>query len=333
MKTEVEVMSQPRKFGLNQVYPNPGLISESRDKVQDLDVIAIHGLNAESPKTWIAWKIDGDPNSGNVHWLKDENMLPSILPNARIFTYDWNAGTEKHAATDTLFGHADALLYKLHIKRHRYGSADRPIIWVASCFGGLLLAKALHRASEVNNSYQNILHATAGIVFLGTPFQGGHKGFYTAAEARVVVAMATGAEANNELLKYMRDDATRGGRGELDEVVARFTELVAHPNYKFPIECYYETEKTNLKYLVPDINKLPQGFLSTLDSNGMGVLVERHSACLQGVPSRQLNVRHAMLSKFPSPDNDSFEQISYTLSSFAEGAEYLLKSKSKDPLY
>jgi hypothetical protein len=40
-----------------------------------------------------------------------------------------------------------------------------------------------------------------------------------------------------------------------------------------------------------------------------------------------------MLSKFSSPDDDSFEQISYTLSSFAEGAGYLLKSKSKDLMY
>ncbi|KAM3088293.1 hypothetical protein ACMFMG_002347 [Clarireedia jacksonii] len=321
-------MSQPRKFGLNQVYPNP---DECRDKIQDLDVVAIHGLNAESPKTWIAWKIDGDPNSGNVHWLKDHDMLPSHLPNARIFTYDWNAGTEKNAATDTLFGHADALLRRLHIKRDGYGTTDRPIIWIASCFGGLLLAKALHRASEVNNQCQNILHATAGIVFLGTPFQGGHKGFYTAAEARIAVAMAAGADVNNELLKYMRDDATRGGRGELDEVVARFTELVAHADYKFPIECYYETEKTDLKGLVRDMDELPQWFLSSLDSNGRGVLVERHSACLQGMQSRQLNVRHAMLSKFSSPNDDSFEQIAYTLKSFAKRAEYLLKSKSESP--
>jgi hypothetical protein len=132
--------------------------------------------------------------------------------------------------------------------------------------------QALHRASEVNNAYRNILHATAGIVFLGTPFQGGHKGFYTAAEARVVVAMAAGAEVNDQLLKYMRDDATRGGRGELDEVVARFTELVSHPHHKFPIECYYETGKTDLKNLLQHMDELPQGFLSSLDSNGMGVV-------------------------------------------------------------
>lgn len=109
-------------------------------------------------------------------------------------------------------------------------------------------------------------------MFLGTPFQGSHKGFYTAAEARLAVALASGAETSGELLKYIQDDATCGGRGELDDVVMRFTQLVAHNKYKIPIECYYESMKTDMRGLVKNINDLPEGFAKTLDENGRAVV-------------------------------------------------------------
>jgi hypothetical protein len=67
--------------------------------------------------TWEAWKIDGDPSSGTVHWLKDQFMLPSKIPNSRIFTYDWNANYDKDAATEGLLGHADSFLRKVHMQR------------------------------------------------------------------------------------------------------------------------------------------------------------------------------------------------------------------------
>jgi hypothetical protein len=45
--------------------------------------------------------------------LKDEDMLPSKIPNARIFTYDWKAETILDAAQEDLKTHANSLLSKL----------------------------------------------------------------------------------------------------------------------------------------------------------------------------------------------------------------------------
>lgn len=67
----------------------------------------------------MSWKEDGDPTSGQVHWLQDRNMLPSVIPNARIFTYDWNANFDYNPSADILLGHADALLDRLHIHRSK----------------------------------------------------------------------------------------------------------------------------------------------------------------------------------------------------------------------
>lgn len=80
-------------------------------------VIALHGLDAQSPKTWVAWRIETDRNSGDVFWLGDEDMLPSSLPEARILTYDWNANYDNNASEDIFLNHADSLLRQLHVDR------------------------------------------------------------------------------------------------------------------------------------------------------------------------------------------------------------------------
>ena len=65
-------------------------------------------------------------------------MLSAAVPDARIYTYDWNAKAFDNAPVQTLFGHADNLLGLLDAER---SDPHRPIIFVASCFGGLILAE------------------------------------------------------------------------------------------------------------------------------------------------------------------------------------------------
>ena len=101
---------------------------------------------------------------------------------------------------------------------------DRPVVFLASCFGGLLLSKvcvppslhvgtshhrvpladgcqALHRASERNSRYKNILDQTVGIAFIGVPFRGSHTTLYNTCHLRVSLALHMGAEANNNLVQ------------------------------------------------------------------------------------------------------------------------------------
>jgi hypothetical protein len=92
-------------------------------------------LETGSPRTWEYRKKDG---SGGVNWISDSDMLPACVPEARIYTYDWDANCFQDAPVQTLLGHADNLLALVTGER---GSRDRPIIFVASCFGGLILAE------------------------------------------------------------------------------------------------------------------------------------------------------------------------------------------------
>ena len=49
-------------------------------------------------------------------WLQDNDMLPDIIPEGRIFTYDYNANYTE-APVETLLGHADTLLNLIHYER------------------------------------------------------------------------------------------------------------------------------------------------------------------------------------------------------------------------
>ncbi|XP_044720024.1 ankyrin repeats (3 copies) domain-containing protein [Hirsutella rhossiliensis] len=283
--------TEPRKFGLNQVYPDQ---SDGSIKT-DLDIIAIHGLDTQSPGTWVAWKDDGDPTSGHVHWLQDQNMLPSVIPNARIFTYDWNANFDDNPATDLLLGHADALLDRLHICRFK-DSGNRPPY----------------------SSHPALVVCCWSRHFTG---RGSHESFFTATQLRVVVAIHMRGDSSSELVKYLGNDA--GGRGELDEIVQRFCEMVEDKEFKFPMVCFYETQPTDFTTV---IRKLPPEFIKCLGSDNKGILVERHSACLQGPRRIGLDVRHAMLSKYAGPEDDAFKRVSTRLLGILESLPRLQAS-------
>ncbi|KAI1839817.1 hypothetical protein JX266_013975, partial [Neoarthrinium moseri] len=284
---------QPQSFGLHQVYPDAG--EDDGDK--DVDIIAIHGLDTQSPRQWVAWKQDGDANSGEVHWLKDAHMLPHKIPNARIFTYDWNANIDRGAAADGLLGFADGFLEELHMQKSE-NSKDRPIIFVASCFGGLLLIRALHRASESQSEYHHILQSTAGVVFLGTPFQGSDETFRTAAH-------------------FLGQDH------KLDELVQVFRETVRKPQFSFPITCYYETLASDFR----DLRKqLPPDLASILQQDS-GILVNKHSAALPGERALPLNVRHSMICKYAEPENKAFRTLSFRLEEMVRNAGQVLSKK------
>ncbi|KAK8002369.1 response regulator [Apiospora arundinis] len=150
-----------QRLGLHRLVP-----AEGTTDTTTLDIIAIHGLDTESPRTWI-W----EKNGTQVHWLRDSDMLPAAIPEARIYTYDWDAKVFDHAPVQDLLDHADNLLGQVAAERSQNSEA-RPLIFVASCFGGLVLAEAICRAAQEGSPYRGVLLATVGAVFLATPFAG-----------------------------------------------------------------------------------------------------------------------------------------------------------------
>jgi hypothetical protein len=71
-------------------------------------VVVVHGLNGHRDKTWTAAK--------GVHWLRD--LLPSEIPNARIFCWGYDANTYgNRVSCQYLYDHAKSLVSDLCLKR------------------------------------------------------------------------------------------------------------------------------------------------------------------------------------------------------------------------
>ncbi|KAI8623482.1 ARM repeat-containing protein [Xylariaceae sp. FL1651] len=307
------------RVGLVQQFPDPEDPVATRSAI--VDVVALHGLRAQSPKTWIAWKDGKSAASGEVNWLRDPTMLPSVVPKARILTYDWNANYAENASGDRFLGHAEALLNRLQQNRRANERSNRPLVFIASCFGGLLLAKALTRAAHQHQSSEahRIFKSTAGIVFLGTPFRGSWEEGYYIAKYRYCSRQNEGLGGSEELIQYLRHDGrsdARGGPSPLDDMVREFAEVINSDKYKPKIVFFYETFETKLE---PHLKGLPADRLK-INPSKSAVVVPQNSACLDGFQRFGLDVRHNLLHKHADPEGDAFKQISKQVKDFVEQA-------------
>jgi hypothetical protein len=70
--------------------------------------VAVHGLGTHSPLTWEACNYD--PSKANINWLRDDDMLPSVVPNARILTFDYDADYHNDAPVTSLLALGDKLV-------------------------------------------------------------------------------------------------------------------------------------------------------------------------------------------------------------------------------
>lgn len=94
------------------------------------------------------------------------------------FIYDWPAdlfqGSDSTPWIVEEF--ARRLLTGFQSMRHTLATSsqgkDRPIFFIPSCLGGIILMKALIMAGSPQSDYVSIRKATRGMVFLATPFPG-----------------------------------------------------------------------------------------------------------------------------------------------------------------
>ncbi|KAI0547023.1 armadillo-type protein [Xylaria curta] len=281
---------------LNQVYPT----SES-ETATNIDVIALHGLDTNSSETW-TWKHRGNPEQQGVNWLKDPCMLPKRIPTARIFTCDWPASIfqEKHTIQMTMKELARRLL--LSIRSRLDPCPTRPILFIASCLGGIVLTQAMAIASDNGSEYEPLWRETRGIVFLATPFGG--TSFKDIAQLAVrileIKAYFTGTVVTNLLASLQGSDQF------LQELVAKFTSICVQPAkaQSCQLAIFYETKMSN-----PYRKAMPEVIADLL--NKPKLLVDSSSARLHIVRDPiALDRTHIMMNKFAGPEDNAFNDVS-----------------------
>jgi hypothetical protein len=224
--------------GLRQVYPTSDGTEKDDEPGPDIDIIAIHGLDTNSEKTW-TWRGDGC----KVNWLTDTDMLPSRVDRVRIFTYDWPANLLQPSNLVQKTQGEFAILLFAEIRSRILGdparSKDRPILFIASCLGGIVLMKALVGAGQ---AYQSVRRATRGIVFLATPFRG--TSFQDVAALAEPGLNAWARIRGQEVIKLLT--AVKEPTLDLVQLVQDFTSLCQDKDYPCHISTFYEKGKTSL---------------------------------------------------------------------------------------
>ncbi|KAL3475982.1 hypothetical protein BJX99DRAFT_270797 [Aspergillus californicus] len=124
-------------------------------------IVAVHGMNiANRPdhaeNTWTDQETD-------TNWLKD--LLPSVIPYARILAYCYNANILFGASAAGIKEQADNLLLCLSNKRK--AAPARPIIFITHSMGGILVKEAIATAYHGDETYASIPAMTYGIFFFG----------------------------------------------------------------------------------------------------------------------------------------------------------------------
>jgi hypothetical protein len=230
-------MAHETAVRLTQVYPLPG-----DDQKTDIDIIAIHGLDTKSPDTWV-WKSKIPPK--NVNWLKDKHMLPTKVENARIFTCDWPAVLlqESISSSSTALEHsASCLLESIRqlLAANKMVGPHRPILFIASCLGGIILIKALDIDDSYDHNEQDpapLKKATRGIVFMATPFRG------TSFKEMPIIPFYAWANSNGRTVSALIN-YTRNPTSQVGDLVNKFMLLQQQKDYH--VFAFCEGRKTAL---------------------------------------------------------------------------------------
>lgn len=144
----------------------------------------------------------GQPGGGNspVYWPRD--LLPDKIPDARIYTWGYDADIDalSSASRNTIHQHAVTLLSDLVDLRKESEYNRKPIIFVVHSLGGIVVKAALNLSrSTEGTQVKEIAPITAGVCFLGTP----HRGSNTATIGKIAfqITKAAGKSPNTKILQ------------------------------------------------------------------------------------------------------------------------------------
>ncbi|RDW60574.1 hypothetical protein BP6252_11957 [Coleophoma cylindrospora] len=286
-----QTLPPQRGVHLRQVYPD-----KTKETETDIDIIAIHGLDTKSPETW-TWVDQKNPTI-RVNWLEDRAMLPSTVDRVRIFTCDWPADLLQPSKLIQMEFLELALRLSAGIQSRPPGpssgaSRDRPILFIASCLGGIMLIKALVDAGKQDNPLRR---ATRGIIFLATPFQG--TSFEEVATWAVPCMEAWALVQRREVTKLLASVK----KLDLDALVRNFTQLIKQQDPPCEVFNFYEKRVTSLP------SKIFPWLPTRLRQEKL--LVDRVSATLEMVPDPlPLDQPHVLMNKFKGPECTDYKLV------------------------
>lgn len=140
--------------------------------------------------------------SKNVFWPLE--LLPDTLPECRIYTWGYDADI-LGPSTTTVFQHARNLLSSVADNRISSVDRQRPIVWVTHSLGGVVVKDALNQSRTAPTYLKDVLPATYGVCFLGTPHRGSSLAALGATISRITSLW--GVSSSHQIINALKYDA------------------------------------------------------------------------------------------------------------------------------
>ncbi|KAF2473046.1 uncharacterized protein BDR25DRAFT_219130 [Lindgomyces ingoldianus] len=211
------------------------------EAAQSPDIVAIHGIGAHPDDSWCK-NVGTKEIPRRVNWLEEEDMLPGVVPSARIMRYGYESKWFGEGAIQQRASRVAQRLL-LALKRERKEYSFRPLIFIAHCFGGLVVLKALLDARQVPDEWPGIYTSTTGLIFFGTPFRG--------AGGMSQIEMLDAARREYEAEEVQPDvlKILEPGNEFLQDLVDQFGKTRTEAN-KTMVACFYELKSSNVGKIV-----------------------------------------------------------------------------------
>ncbi|KAH6893461.1 Alpha/Beta hydrolase protein [Thelonectria olida] len=268
------------------------------EKQIEVDIVAVHGLGSDVDWSW-TWR-DRKTSGAPVNWLKDESMLPSTVPQARIMVYNYGTRRTWNGPKIRIQSCAEDLVRDLH--EFRDGVRDRPLLFIGHSLGGHVVQHALLYADR-SDDFRYLPQRTAGFIALGTPF----NGTQTSRVIDIAPRLMFLAGSHRGILRDLTHDNQL-----LQDKLRQFCQLP----WSIPVCCFYEQHQTDYgsRFGYPGLIR--------------GLVVPEESACVQGWNRVPLQTEHIKMNKFPSPHDLNFIRVSRAVADMCRRRKIKGRSKS-----
>ncbi|OQD78945.1 hypothetical protein PENANT_c070G01951 [Penicillium antarcticum] len=285
-------------FGFTQLY--------ALDKNEPViaDIIAIAGLDGHAYGSW-----QGRGNPGRM-WLRD--FLSKDLPQCRTMIYGYNSKLSSHGV-DTILDYGRELMEEIKKIRNTKELQQRPLIFIAHSFGGIIVAHCLVRAiqtmEEDHPAITSLHRATYGMILFAIP----HKGLVM-----------------DDIQQMLAGDHSHP-RGQLLQQISSKSDLLIYQLADFKnlirdrrVVSFYETEQTRQLVLDSESGRWKRtgDFMTTVGADSALLQLPDHVE--DKVP---LHADHSMVVKFDTRNAAGYRTALDKLRQFSKEAPSVVAAR------
>ncbi|KAJ5899151.1 hypothetical protein N7495_003895 [Penicillium taxi] len=289
-------------FGFTQLYAPDG------NEPVAIDIIAIAGLDGHAYGSW-----QGRGNLGRM-WLRD--FLSKDLPQCRTMIYGYNSKLSSHGV-DTILDYGRELMEEIKKIRNTEELQQRPLVFIAHSFGGIILAHCLVRAIQTMDddhpAIKSLHPATYGMILFAIP----HKGLVM----DDIQQMLAGDKSHprEQLLRQISSKSDL-----LTHQLADFKNLIRDRK----VVSFYETEQTRRLVLDSESGRWKRtgDFMTTVGTDSALLQLPDHVE--EKVP---LHADHSMVVKFDTRNAAGYQTVLDRLRQFSQDAPSVVAARFMRP--